>query len=147
MSRPLPASKQHGFAAVAAIFLVVLLAALGSFMLSFSNTQQLSSAQDVEGSRAYWAARGGLEWALAGIAGSMPTPPATTPAPACPATAAPTTVEGFNMAISCGLTSYNEGGVAHLIFRITSVASKGSVGTSTYIERSVSASLEWSESP
>jgi MSHA biogenesis protein MshP len=116
-------------------------------MLSFSNTQQLSSAQDVEGSRAYWAARGGLEWALAGITGTVPTPPATTPAPTCPTTAAPSTIEGFNMDISCAGTSYNEGGVAHLIFRITSVARKGSAGTSTYIERSVSASMEWSASP
>jgi MSHA biogenesis protein MshP len=147
MKRSAPDTTQHGFAAIAAIFLVVLLAALGSFMLGFSNTQQLSSAQDVEGSRAYWAARGGLEWALAGITGTVPTPPATTPAPTCPSTTAPSAIEGFNMAISCTMTSYNEGGVARLIFRISSVASKGSAGTSTYIERSVSASMEWSASP
>ena len=50
---------QQGFAAIAAVFLVVVLAALGAFMVTFSNTQQLTSAQDVQGSRAYWAARGG----------------------------------------------------------------------------------------
>ena len=59
---------QTGFAAIAAIFLVVVLAALGGFMMIFSNTQQLTSAQDFQGSRAYWAARGGLEWAIASVA-------------------------------------------------------------------------------
>ena len=63
---------QRGFAAIAAIFLVVVLAALGGFMLTFSNTQQLTSAQDVQGSRAYWAARAGLEWGIASATASCP---------------------------------------------------------------------------
>lgn len=57
-----PRRHQVGFAAIAAIFLVVVLAALGAFMVTFSNTQQLTSAQDLQGTRAYWAARAGLEW-------------------------------------------------------------------------------------
>jgi Tfp pilus assembly protein PilX len=58
---------QHGFAAIAAIFLVLVLAAFGAFMVSFSNTQHLNTARDVQGSRAYWAARAGLEWGVAGV--------------------------------------------------------------------------------
>ncbi len=57
--------RQSGFAAIAAIFVLVVLAALGAFMVTSSNTQQLTSALDVQGSRAYWAARAGLEWGLA----------------------------------------------------------------------------------
>ena len=68
---------QRGFAAIAAIFLLVVLAALGSFMLSFSNTQQLTSAQDVLGTRAYWAARAGLEWGIGNVAGACPAKPVT----------------------------------------------------------------------
>src|SRR5450830_1394703 len=68
---------QRGFAAISAIFLVVILAALGAFMLTFSNTQQLTSAQDLQGTRAYWAARAGLEWGIGSVA--SPVPP-----PACP---------------------------------------------------------------
>ena len=41
--------RQKGFAAVAAVFLVVGLAALGAFMVSLSNTQQVTSAQDTMG--------------------------------------------------------------------------------------------------
>ena len=56
--------RQHaGFAIVSAIFLLVALALLGAYMVSFSNTQHITSAQDVQGSRAYWAAKGGLQWA------------------------------------------------------------------------------------
>jgi len=51
-SQSRPAHRQHGFAAIAAIFLVVVLAALGAFMVTYSNTQQLTSAQDIQGSRA-----------------------------------------------------------------------------------------------
>ena len=54
----------RGFAIVSAIFLIVILAGLGVAMLVFSNNQQAASAYDVMGSRAYQAARTGIEWAL-----------------------------------------------------------------------------------
>jgi len=57
-------AKSGGFAIVTAIFLIVVLAALGVGMLVFSRAQQASSAYDVQGSRAYQAARAGLEWAI-----------------------------------------------------------------------------------
>lgn len=54
--------RQHGFAIVSAIFLLIILSLLGGFMLNFSTTQHATSMTDVEGSRAYWAARSGLNW-------------------------------------------------------------------------------------
>jgi MSHA biogenesis protein MshP len=133
-SRP----TQRGFAAIAAIFLVVVLAALGAFMVTFSNTQQLTAAQDLQGSRAYWAARAGLEWAIAGVVASAATPPAV-----CPSSAAPTSVEGFTLSISCSRQTYTEAGAEVRIFQFKSVAvSAGSVGSIGYIERSVSATIE-----
>lgn len=57
----------RGFAIVSAIFLLVALAALAGFMVMFANRQQLTSAQDIQGSRAYWAAKGGVQWAAATI--------------------------------------------------------------------------------
>lgn len=123
---------QRGFAAIAAIFLIVGLAALGSYMVSFSNAQQVTSAQDVQGSRAYWAARAGLEWSLASINASS----------ACPAATPPTPIEGFSMAIVCTAQAYTEGVVSPTLFQIRSVASSGTVGSIGFIERSVSASIE-----
>ena len=126
-------SRQRGFAAIAAIFLLVVLAALGGFMLSFSNAQQLTSAQDVQGSRAYWAAHAGLEWALASVDATS----------VCPG-AAPTPIEGFTIVVTCPEPQvYNEGGQVRTIFRLQATASRGGpVGSVGYIERSVSATME-----
>ena len=132
---------QGGFAAIAAIFLVVILAALGGFMLSFSNTQQLSSAQDVQGSRAYWAARAGLEWAVVAI----PATPALCPSavPAVVGGTVPAAIEGFALEITCARRVYTEGAATVTIYTVDSRATTGgAVGSVSRIERSVSASLE-----
>jgi MSHA biogenesis protein MshP len=124
---------QRGFAAIAAIFLVVVLAVLGAFMLTFSNAAQLTSAKDVRGSRAYWAARGGLEWVIASVNAT----------PVCPASPTTLTLDAFTVAITCVVTSHVEAGVTVKIFQFNSVAvSTGAVGSPGYVERSVSASME-----
>ena len=56
--------RLRGFAIVSAIFILVVLAALGAFMVSVSTSQQIGSALDVQGVRAYQAARAGIEWSL-----------------------------------------------------------------------------------
>jgi MSHA biogenesis protein MshP len=130
-----PRTPQSGFAAIAAIFLVVLLAALGAFMVGFSNTQQLNSAQDVQGSRAYWAARGALEWAI---------PTVATPALCVsPMASPPTPLDGFTIRVDCVPTAYTEGIVTVNVLRLTATASIGAgVGSVGFVERSVSASVE-----
>ena len=126
------ASHQHGFAAIAAVFLVVILAGLGAFMLTFSNTQQLTSAQDVQGSRAYWAARAGLGWGIAIV----------TAAPAnCPTSPTTLTVDGFSVTVTCTRSTYDEAGATVVIYRLVSLARLGAGATA--VERSVSASLEF----
>jgi MSHA biogenesis protein MshP len=135
---------QQGFAAIAAIFLVVVLAALGAFMVTFSNTQQLTGAQDLQGSRAYWAARAGLEWAIAGVVATAPVAPAVTPPATCPVSAAPSLVDGFSLTIGCTKQTYSEAGASINIFQFTSVARSAgaTVGSVGYIERSLSATME-----
>lgn len=126
---------QRGFAAIAAVFLVVVLAAMGAFMLTFSNTQQLTSAQDVQGSRAYWAARAGLEWAVGSLVASST---------ACPTPPAPFTVDGFTVTVSCARQTYSEGGGTVALFQLGSTATRGgSVGGVGYIERSLSVAVEF----
>lgn len=126
-------AAHRGFAAISAVFLLVVLAALGAFMLTFSNTQQLTSAQDVLGSRAYWAARGGLEW---GIASSIS-------ATACPVSPTVLALDGFSVSVTCTSQVYVEGGVNRTIFRLGSTATRGiAAGSTGFIERSVSATME-----
>lgn len=57
-------AKQRGVGLVTAIFLLVVLAGLGAALLNISTSQQVSSAMDVQGARAYQAARAGTEWGL-----------------------------------------------------------------------------------
>src|SRR5437899_3676273 len=56
--------RSAGVGLVTAIFLLVVLAGLGGAMVALSAAQQSSSALDVEGARAYQAARAGIEWGL-----------------------------------------------------------------------------------
>ena len=136
---------QRGFAAIAGIFLIVVLAALGAYMVSFSNSMQLSSAQDLQGSRAYWAARAGLEWGIANTANCA------TFAPASPTTLTGATVGGVFTAFDGGITvnvdcssqAYTEAGTGFTIYKLNATAkTSASVGSLGYVERNVSVTVE-----
>lgn len=155
-----PAALQKGFAAIAAVFLVMGLAALGAFMVSFSSSQQLESAEDVMGTEAYWAARGGLEWAITSImnpavSNVLPANPPASPV-ACPSTTL--NIKGaavtYTVTVSCSsqntysteapsLPSWNLTNTnPPTIYNVTSTATFGTSGQPNYISRSVSVSLE-----
>jgi MSHA biogenesis protein MshP len=125
---------QRGFAAIAAVFLIVVLAALGAFMVTFSNTQQFTSAQDLQGTRAYWAARAGLEWGIGSVNAT----------PVCPTSPTTLTIDSFSVVITCTNQTYTEALATPNIFQLTSVAHSAgtTVGSVGYIERSLSASME-----
>ena len=122
----------QGFAVVSAIFLVLILAALGGFMLTLSSTQQRSAAQDVLGMRAYWAARAGVEWGMTGAVASN----------VCAAASTTLAVDGFSVVVHCRAMPYTEAGTSLNILQLTAVASSGTVGNVGFIERSLSASVE-----
>jgi MSHA biogenesis protein MshP len=56
--------RQAGVGLVTAIFLLVVLAGLAVAMVSVYTAQQASANLDLQGARAYQAARAGLEWGL-----------------------------------------------------------------------------------
>jgi MSHA biogenesis protein MshP len=100
--RKIALSRQRGVSLVTAIFLLVVLAALAAAVVSVSTVHQASSALDVLGTRAYYAARAGVEWGL--YQQLRPSP-----APGCFATstfALPTgsSLSGFTVTVSCSLT-------------------------------------------
>lgn len=139
MKRIHPAER--GF--ITTIFLLVVLAAIGGFMLTFSNTQHLTSAQDLQGSRAYWAANAGLEW---GISSVINQPAATVVCPASP-TSLPGGLDlfegGFTVVVTCNIVSYSEGAKTIKILSLTSVAhNTATSGSWGFIERSLSVSIE-----
>ena len=76
---------QRGFSIITAVFLLVVLSLLGAFIVSVTGLQQSSQQLDVQGVRAYQAARAGIEWGawqvldpnndLAGFGGTANLPP------------------------------------------------------------------------
>lgn len=56
--------RQAGVGLVTAIFLLVVLAGLGVASVTLFTSQQASSNLDLEGAKAYQAARAGIEWGL-----------------------------------------------------------------------------------
>ena len=132
------ARRQRGFAAIAAVFLVVVLAALGAFMVSISNTEQIDSLRDFQASRAYWTARAGLEW---GVGAASATGPASMTAATCTANLA---IAGFTAAVSCTVNAYlDPNPTKRYIVAVTSVASAGGApGAVSYVTRTVTGTLE-----
>ena len=126
--------QQAGFAIVAAIFLIVVLAALGAFMVTFSTVQQTTSALDLQGSRAYHAARTGIEWGAYQALRNA----------SCAASATITpggTLAGFNVVINCTAFSATEAGSTVNLYQLTSTASQGVLGNPTYVERQLQATV------
>lgn len=64
MKRVVARSRQAGVGLVTAIFLLVVLAGLGVASVTLFTSQQAGSNLDIEGAKAYQAARAGIEWGL-----------------------------------------------------------------------------------
>lgn len=92
-----------GFSLVGAIFLLVVLALLSAAIVSVVGTQQASSALDVQGVRAYHAARAGIEWGL--YRQLQPTVSPTCFATSSFALPAGSSLSGFTVTVSCTLTT------------------------------------------
>lgn len=161
--------RQRGFSIVTAIFLLVILALLGVFIVFVSGLQQSSQALDVQGVRAYHAARAGIEWgafqvldpnnsqlsALAACNATLPIP-----MPSCPATtnigpghanALAGSLASFTVTVQCQVDpgwDTTEGNRRVVVYRLTATACNGITGGSCpaapstgYVERSVTATL------
>lgn len=151
-----PKRTQAGFTMVSAIFIVVVLAALGAFIANISATQQVTSAQDVQGVRAYQAAQSGIEWGVYQVldpanatvaamvapygAGAQPWPNI----PACPASPTNLTIEGFDVSVTCtSSAAFNENGNVRtlVVYSLAATASLGAVGSPGRVERQLQATV------
>lgn len=61
---PVVVGRMRGSALIVAVFLLVALAALGAFIAGIGSSQHVGSAHDLQGARAYQAARYGSEWGV-----------------------------------------------------------------------------------
>lgn len=98
--------KQAGFAYIAAVVLLVVVAGLAVALLRLSATQQATVNQALLGARASLAARGGIEWAFRVLdTRCQQTPAAPTPVDLTQFRAE----SGFLVTVTCSYTSYFEG--------------------------------------
>ena len=121
-------SRQSGIALLSAIFLLVVLAALGAYAVRLSGVQQQSTALAIRSAQALHAARSGFEWAAhravtSGVcaAGSL--------------TLTEGGAQGFRVAVTCGQTTHLEAGRTSIVYSIEVLAEGGSYGQPDYVSR------------
>ena len=147
MKRFLPnlasAPQQRGVSVIAGIFLLLLMSVLAAAMAYLMNVTHVNMAADFGGSRAYQAARAGVEWGMYQL-----DPNGTTAGlPTCDAVAAPfPAIPGHTLNIACqafpsDVAVYQEGGRQIRIFRIIATATADGV-KAPGIERQVAVTVE-----
>ena len=99
----------RGFSLVAAIFVLVILALLGTFMITIGTAERWTAVAAAQGARAYQAAQSGIEF---GVYQSLN-------GGAC---APPFAIGGFTVTVTCTPTSFTESGVTFNVFVISSTA-------------------------
>jgi MSHA biogenesis protein MshP len=154
--------RQRGFSIVTAIFLLVVLSLLGAFIVSVTGLQQSSQQLDVQGVRAYQAARAGIEWGAWQVLDPNNTI-GTAALPTCPAS--PTNLSGLagslspftvtvtcNAAINAPTTEGNRNVGAYQI--VANACNQPSAGAcpnaspaSGYVERQLQATLSKCKDP
>jgi MSHA biogenesis protein MshP len=143
------ASAQRGFTIVSAIFILVVLAALAAFAMVISTTQQIGSALDLQGARAYQAARAGIEWGTWQVWNSSPASRSLANCASASSSFTPTapTLSAFKVTVTCNKATDPNGGPT--VFSITAVACNqpaggvcpGNAGGQNYVERRITVTI------
>lgn len=126
-------ARQRGFTIVSAIFILVVLAGLGAAILTVSTSQHIGSAMDIQGARAYQAARAGIEWGLyQRLRGGVACPAATFAMPAGAATLA-----GLTVTVTCAASADGSGGPTVIEIESTACNQAACPGVpgANYVER------------
>ena len=124
--------QQSGFSIMSALFIVVILALIGSYIVSLGSLTAASGNLTIQGTKAYFAARSGLEWGiykvapLSGSGGSGP--PYNCPTSPTTLTFSQGGLKGFQTVVTCTQNAFTEGGVNYNIFQINSVGQYGTAG-------------------
>ena len=127
-------ARARGFSLVAALFLIVVVAALGAVAMRAVVSHQHVTHLALLGARALEAARTGIEWggyrALGGgacVSGTL--------------NLSEGALAGFTVEVACSATSHTEAGSPVTIYTLTSLARSGTYGTPDYVSRRVRARI------
>jgi MSHA biogenesis protein MshP len=139
--------RAGGFTLVSAIFVLVVLATLGTTLATVAVRQQLGSAAEFDAARAYQSARAGLEWAAFQVLRN-PAPPAAAPGCFAATSFTPAGLANFTVTVSCTRTpasgTVTDGATALAFYQLVANACNAPTGGacpatgtpgSTYVER------------
>jgi len=127
-----PPGGQRGFALVVAIFLIVVLASLGVFIVRVSGVQHQTVNVALLGARAFEAAVAGMEWGAFQALDSA----------SCTTTTLNLTeggLDGFDVDVTCSSSVHTEAGNAYNLYLIDVEARNGVYGTPDYVSRRMQA--------
>lgn len=125
--------RAAGAALISAIFLIVVLVALGASMANLSNVEHDASAKSILSARVYYGAKAGLEW---GIQRAIA-------ANACAASTPFTLTQGSlnGVAVTVDCIAAPQGSATDVVYYISSIAETGTVGSLGYARRSMEATV------
>jgi len=123
-------TAQNGFSLVPALFLLVVLAALGIVAVRLSGVQHQTVVLAMQSGRAYAAARSGVEWSAYQALNNS----------SCAAATINLTeggLAGFTVETDCSSSSHSEGPNTVNVYVIDAFAWSGSYGNPDYVSRRV----------
>lgn len=125
--------RQRGFALVPAIFLVVVLAALGAVAIRVGSGQEQAVTMNLLQARALAAANSGIEWgAFSALNGSNCAPSTTL-------SLSEGALNGFAVVVTCSQMPIGTSGANSYVINAT--ATSGTYGMPSYVRRVVSATF------
>ncbi len=127
-----PERSQRGFGLVAAMFVIIIIAAVIATMARLSVGQNAATGLAIQQARAYQAAQGGLEW---GINRAVNGQPCTSDF----------TLSGFAIAVACTATApvlLTEENRTVQFYALTATAEYGVTGSPDYAYRQLTAVVE-----
>ena len=120
--------RAQGFALPAVIFMMVVVTLLITYMARIQNTQSATGDLRLQGTRAYWAAKAGVEWAAYQVNRNNN----------CAAATGTLVLNGFQVAVACASRSYTEAGNTVSLYQVSVLAqSAGSVSDPDYVSRQI----------
>lgn len=129
-SVPLYLKKPLGFSLVSVIFIIVILTLIGTYLVRIGTIANATGQYGMQGVRAFYAARSGLEWASMRIVQLSACPPTTT------LNFTQGGLQGFSAQVTCSFVTATEG-TTYNLYTITSQGFSGTLGTSGYVSRTM----------
>jgi MSHA biogenesis protein MshP len=122
---------QQGFALIPALFLIVVLGALGAVAIRVGSGQQQTVIMALEEARALAAAQAGTEWgAYQSVNGSC--------AASTTLSLTEAALNGFTVVVTCAATTFTNGTATSTSYVLKSTATTGTYGQPGYVHRVVS---------